>query len=162
MNPRAPIAAVRFGRTPIDDVLDIRGFNLNAILEIEPDFLTDVDHVHDDDVTSFVFRAERDFDAERLEDFLGAILRIYGANLMRYKGVIAMEGSEQRVVLQGVYMLIGTDIGTPWKDGELRESRIVFIGKKLPRDVILQGLEQCLVAKDPKGVSRRGQAACAD
>ena len=162
MNPRAPIAAVHFGQTPIGALLDIRGFNLNAILEIEPDFLTDVDHAHDDDVTSFVFRAERAFDAERLEDFFGAILRIYGAQMMRYKGVIAVEGSEQRVVLQGVHMLMGTDTGTPWKEGEPRESRIVFIGKQLPKDVLLQGLEQCLVPTDPKGASRRRQAGRAD
>lgn len=69
MNARAPITAAHFGQAPIDQLLDIRGFNLNAILEIEPDFLTDVDHEHDDDVSSFVFRAERPFDAARLEDF---------------------------------------------------------------------------------------------
>jgi G3E family GTPase len=70
-------------------------------LEIEPDFLTDLDRAHDDDVTSFVFRTERAFDAKRLEDFFGAILRIHGANMMRYKGVIAMEGGDRRVVLAG-------------------------------------------------------------
>jgi G3E family GTPase len=144
MNPRAPITAAHFGQAPIEDLLDIRGFNLNAILEIEPDFLTDVAHEHDDEVSSFVFRAERPFDMERLEDFFGAILRIYGTSLMRYKGVIAVAGLDRRVVLQGVHMLMGTDSATPWKDGEPRNSRMVFIGKQLPKDVILQGLEQCL------------------
>ena len=144
MNARAPITAAHFGQAPIDQLLDIRGFNLNAILEIEPDFLTDVDHEHDDDVSSFVFRAERPFDAARLEDFFGAILRIYGTHLMRYKGVIAVAGLDTRVVLQGVHMLMGTEAGASWKEGELRHSRIVFIGKQLPRDVLVQGLEQCL------------------
>ncbi|CAN7412488.1 GTP-binding protein [Variovorax paradoxus] len=144
MNARAPITAAHFGQAPIDQLLDIRGFNLNAILEIEPDFLTDVDHEHDDDVSSFVFRAERPFDAARLEDFFGAILRIYGTHLMRYKGVIAVAGLDTRVVLQGVHMLMGTEAGSSWKEGELRHSRIVFIGKQLPRDVLVQGLEQCL------------------
>lgn len=144
MNARAPITAAHFGQAPIDQLLDIRGFNLNAILEIEPDFLTDVDHEHDDDVSSFVFRAERPFDAARLEDFFGAILRIYGTHLMRYKGVIAVSGLDTRVVLQGVHMLMGTEAGSSWKEGELRHSRIVFIGKQLPRDVLVQGLEQCL------------------
>ncbi|MDP9972967.1 G3E family GTPase [Variovorax paradoxus] len=144
MNARAPITAAHFGQAPIDQLLDIRGFNLNAILEIEPDFLTDVDHEHDDDVSSFVFRAERPFDAARLEDFFGAILRIYGTHLMRYKGVIAVVGLDTRVVLQGVHMLMGTEAGASWKEGEPRHSRIVFIGKQLPRDVLVQGLEQCL------------------
>ena len=144
MNARAPITAAHFGQAPIDQLLDIRGFNLNAILEIEPDFLTDVDHEHDDDVSSFVFRAERPFDAARLEDFFGAILRIYGTHLMRYKGLIAVAGLDTRVVLQGVHMLMGTEAGASWKEGELRHSRIVFIGKQLPRDVLVQGLEQCL------------------
>ncbi len=145
MNARAPIQAAHFGQAPIDQLLDIRGFNLNAILEIEPEFLTDVTHEHDDDVSSFVFRSELPFDDELLNDFLGAILQVYGPKLMRYKGVISIAGNERRVVLQGVHMLMGTDHGKPWQKGEKRESRIVFIGKDMPRDVILGGLEQCLV-----------------
>ena len=76
--PRAKIGEARHGVAAIDDLLDIRGFNLHAILEIEPDFLTDVDHEHDDDVTSFVFRESRALDLERVEDFLSAIVQVYG------------------------------------------------------------------------------------
>jgi G3E family GTPase len=146
MNPRAPVAAAHFGDTPIDQLLDVRGFNLNAILQIEPDFLTDVDHEHDDDVTSFVFRAEQAFDAERLEDFLTDLLQGHGASLMRYKGVIDVAHHDRRVVLQGVHMLMGMDGGTAWAADEQRHSRIVFIGKNMPKQLILQGLERCLVA----------------
>ena len=78
MNPRAKIGEAKHGVAAIDDLLDIRGFNLNAILEVEPDFLTDVDHEHDDDVTSFVFRESRALDLERVEDFLSAIVQVYG------------------------------------------------------------------------------------
>ena len=146
MNPRAPVRAAHFGQAPLDDLLDIRGFDLSAILEIEPAFLTDVEHEHDDDVTSFVFRAERPFDGPRLDDFFGGLLQVYGPQLMRYKGVIALAGDERRVVLQGVHMLMGTDRGAPWKRGEARTSRIVFIGKGLPKDLIEQGLEQCVAS----------------
>jgi len=146
MNPRAPVRAAHFGQAPLDDLLDIRGFDLSAILEIEPAFLTDVEHEHDDDVTSFVFRAERPFDGPRLDDFFGGLLQVYGPQLMRYKGVIALAGDERRVVLQGVHMLMGTDRGAPWKPGEARASRIVFIGKGLPKDLIEQGLEQCVAS----------------
>ncbi|HOX66916.1 MAG TPA: GTP-binding protein [Burkholderiaceae bacterium] len=146
MNPRAPIAAAHFGVTPIEQLLDVRGFNLNDVLQIEPDFLTNSDHEHDDEVTSFVFSAEQAFIAERLEDFLTAILQLYGANLMRYKGVIDVEHHDRRVVLQGVHMLMGMDSGSAWARDEHRNSRIVFIGKSMPKDLILQGLEQCLVS----------------
>ena len=150
MNARAPVRAVHFGDAPMDQLLDIRGFNLTAILEIEPDFLTDVTHQHDDDVTSFVFRAERPFDNARLEDFLGGILQIYGKKLMRYKGVLSVVGMSRRMVLQGVHMLMATDQGAPWKKGEARDSKIVFIGKDMPKEVILYGLEQCLAASPGK------------
>jgi len=146
MNPRAPIAAAHFGITPIEQLLDVRGFNLNDVLQIEPDFLTNSDHEHNDEVTSFVFRAEQAFIAERLEEFLTAILQLYGANLMRYKGVIDVEHHDRRVVLQGVHMLMGMDSGSAWARDEHRNSRIVFIGKSMPKDLILQGLEQCLVS----------------
>ncbi len=146
MNPRAPIAAAHFGITPIEQLLDVRGFNLNDVLQIEPDFLTNSDHEHDDEVTSFVFRAEQAFIAERLEEFLTAILQLYGANLMRYKGVIDVDHHDRRVVLQGVHMLMGMDSGSAWARDEHRNSRIVFIGKSMPKDLILQGLEQCLVS----------------
>jgi G3E family GTPase len=143
MNPRAKIAEAQHGVAAIDDLLDIRGFNLNAILEIEPDFLTDVEHEHDDDVTSFVFREKRPLDLERIEDFMSAIVQVYGPNLMRYKGVLSIKGVDRRVVFQGVHMLMGSDAGAAWKPGEARESKFVFIGRDMPKDVLLDGLAQC-------------------
>jgi G3E family GTPase len=144
MNPRARIGEAHHGVAAIGDLLDIRGFNLNAILEIEPDFLTDVDHEHDDDVTSFVFRENRALNLERVEDFLSGIVQVYGAKLMRYKGVLNIQGVDQRVVFQGVHMLMGSDVGAAWKPGEKRESKMVFIGRDMPRDLLLDGLAQCV------------------
>jgi probable HAF family extracellular repeat protein len=144
MNPRAKIAETHRGVAAIDDLLDIRGFNLNAILEIEPDFLTDVDHEHDDDVTSFVFREGRPLSLERVEDFLSGIVQVYGTKLMRYKGVLSIRNVEQRIVFQGVHMLMGSDIGSAWKPGEKRDSKMVFIGRDMPKDVLLDGLAQCV------------------
>jgi len=145
MNPRAKVAEARHGVASIDDLLDIRGFNLNAILEIEPDFLTDVSHEHDDDVTSFVFRAEKPLDLDRTEDFLSGVIQVYGAKLMRYKGVLNVKGQDRRVVIQGVHMLMGSDLGTAWKPGDKRESKMVFIGRDMPKDLLLDGLAQCVV-----------------
>ena len=161
MNPRAPQRRVHFGEVPISEVFDLKGFNLNAKLDIDPDFLAaEAQHVHDhehgeacdhphhhhhdDDVSSFVFRSNRPFAPARLEDLLGSVVQVYGPNMLRYKGVLNMKGFDRKVVFQGVHQLMGSDVGPPWASGEKRESKMVFIGINLPRDVILQGLEQCL------------------
>jgi G3E family GTPase len=167
MNPRAPQRRVNFGEVPLAEVFDLRGFNLNTKLEIDPDFLKedahdhghdhhDHDHEHgehcdhphhhhhDDDVKSFVFRAERPFNAAKLEDFLGAIVQVYGPKMLRYKGVLWMKGTDKKVVFQGVHQMMGSDLGPKWAPGEKKISKMVFIGLDLPKDVFLQGLEQCL------------------
>ena len=145
MNPRAPIKKVHFGDTPLEEVLDIRGFNLNAILELDPEFLADSHHDHHDQVESFVFRSEKPFDGEKLEQFLSGMIQVYGPDLLRYKGVLWMKGNPRRVVFQGVHMMMGGDLAKPWTKGEKKGSVMIFIGKKLPRDLFLAGMEQCLV-----------------
>jgi len=172
MNPRAPQKAVHFGDVAIKEVFDLRGFNLNAKLDIDPDFLKDDDHHHhdhehgehcdhpshahdhaahghhhhhEDDVKSFVFKSERPFDPAKLEDFLGAIVNIYGPRMLRYKGVLYMKGTERKVIFQGVHQLMGSDLGPAWGEGEVRMSKMVFIGIDLPKDIFLQGMEQSLV-----------------
>jgi len=145
MNPRAPMKNVHFGNTPIDDILDIRGFNLNSILEIEPGFLEDDEHEHSDEVRSFVFKTDKAFDAAKLEEFLSAMIQVYSKDMMRYKGVLNMAGQDRRVVFQGVHMMMGGDLAKPWAAGEKRESKMVFIGRNLPQDVFLKGLELCTV-----------------
>jgi G3E family GTPase len=144
MNPRAPVKKVHFGNAPIAEVLDIRGFNLNAILELDPAFLSDTHHEHHDEVESFVFRSEKPFDGDKLEQFLSGMIQVYGPDLLRYKGVLWMKGKNNRVVFQGVHMMMGGDVGKPWAKGEKKTSVLVFIGKKLPRDLFIAGLEQCL------------------
>ena len=144
MNPRAPIKKVHFGNAPIAEVLDIRGFNLNAILELDPQFLTDVQHEHHDEVESFVFRSDKPFNGDKLEQFLSGMIQMYGPDLLRYKGVLWMKGNPRRVVFQGVHMMMGGDLGKPWVKGEKKGSLLVFIGKKLPKDLFIAGLEECL------------------
>ncbi len=169
MNPRAPQRQVHFGEVPIAEVFDLRGFNLNAKLDIDPEFLKadgghdhhDHDHDHhdhehgehcdhphhhhhDDDVKSFVFHADRPLNPAKLEDFLGAIVQVYGPKMLRYKGVLHMQGSERKVIFQGVHQLMGSDLGPKWAPGEKKASKMVFIGIDLPRDILLQGLEQCV------------------
>ena len=95
---------------------------------------------------SFVYRAARAFDPAKLEDFLGAIVNIYGPRMLRYKGVLHMKGTDRKVIFQGVHQLMGSDLGPQWGESEQRQSKMVFIGIDLPQDILLQGLEQCLVS----------------
>ena len=143
MNPRAQVKKVHFGATPIEEILDIRGFNLNAILELDPDFLADTHHEHHDEVESFVFRSDKPFNGDKLEQFLSGMIQVYGPDLLRYKGVLWMKGKSNRVVFQGVHMMMGGDMGKPW-GRDKKQSVMVFIGKKLPKDLFLAGLEECL------------------
>ena len=143
MNPRAPVRKAHFGKAPIEEILDIRGFNLTEILEIEPGFLTEEHHDHTDEVESFVFRSEKPFDGDKLEQFLSGMIQVYGPDLLRYKGVLWMKGKPQRVVFQGVHMMMGGDMGKPWGKDK-KQSTMVFIGRKLPKDLFLAGLQECL------------------
>ncbi|MEZ5659346.1 MAG: GTP-binding protein [Burkholderiaceae bacterium] len=144
INPRAPIQPVHFGEVAIKDVLDIRGFNLNNILEIAPDFLESDEHEHSDSVQSFVFSSRRPFDPGRLEDFLSGLIQVYGEQMLRYKGVLYMKGSDRQTVFQGVHMMMGADVGRAWKSNEKKASKMVFIGRNLPKETFIKGLEQCL------------------
>ncbi len=173
INPRAPISTCDFGKAPLSEVLDLKGFNLNEKLELDPDFLAseteyvhDHEHVHDehcghqhdhhdhhdhhhshhsDDIAAFVFKSTRPFDTAKLDEFLGGLVQVYGPRMLRYKGVLLMQGADRKVVFQGVHQLMGSDLGAKWGADEVRGSKMVFIGKNLPKEIFISGLEQCLV-----------------
>lgn len=144
INAKAPIAKVNFGQAKIEDLLDIFSFSLDAVLEIEPDFLEDVSHEHDDDVGSFVFSSRRPFASDRLMRFFQVLIDDHGPDLMRYKGVLAYAGFDKRVIVQGVHMLMSSDLGPAWKAAEERTSQLVFIGRNLPKAELTAQLELCL------------------
>ena len=208
MNPRAAIEAVNFGDTDLKKIIDISGFNLNTILDIDPQFLADDhpdaahghdhdhshcdhdhghcdhdhahdhghdhahnhahghDHAHDhdpatctnpdhhhghahkpahnDNIGAFVFKSDKPFDPERLEEFLGGVVQVYGPDLLRYKGILYMKGINKRMLFQGVHMLMGAEPGKPWLANEKKTTKMVFIGRKLPQEIFTKGLEQCL------------------
>jgi G3E family GTPase len=183
MNPKAAIRVVNFGEADIKEIFDLRGFNLNSKLEIDPDFLAEDEHDHahhdhdhdhdhancdhdhgqcdheghdhdhghhhhhahhDDKIKSFVYRSDRPFDPNKLEDFLGGILQIYGERLLRYKGVLYMKGVDRKVVFQGVHQMMGSDLAAKWQPIEKKTNKMVFIGIELPQDLITDGLDACL------------------
>jgi len=185
MNPRAPISTVDFGKIAIAEVLDLKGFNLNAKLDLDPDFLLaeEAQHAHDhehcdedchdehhehhkhskdadvdklghqnhhhshhtDDISAFVFKSTRAFNTGQLDEFLGGLVQVFGPRMLRYKGVLYMQNADRKVIFQGVHQIMGTDVGVKWGEDEPKESKIVFIGKNLPKDIFIQGLEHCLV-----------------
>ena len=147
MNPRAPIECVTMGEVDLNKVLDIEGFNLNDVLDIDPLFLSNVEHHHHhgDEIGSFVFTSYVPFDPYRLERFWGTITQVYGPDLLRYKGVIYIDGLDRKMITQGVHMLVAADLGPQWSADERPMSKIVFIGRNLPESAIITGLETCLV-----------------
>jgi G3E family GTPase len=173
INPRAPIGKADFGKVAIADVLDLHGFNLNDKLEIDPDFIAAEEHAHDhahhdhecdthcdhdhghhhdhhhghhsDNIAAFVFHADRPFNTAKLDEFLGGLVQVYGPRMLRYKGVLWMDGADRKVIFQGVHQLMGTDIGGKWDENETRGSKMVFIGQNLPKDTFILGLKECLV-----------------
>ncbi|MGZ5113968.1 MAG: CobW family GTP-binding protein [Usitatibacter sp.] len=144
MNPRAHQTKVHFGEADIKELLDIRGFNLSAALELDPEFLASDYHEHDDDVTSFVWKDPRPMHMEKIETFLALMVQNYGEDLLRYKGVLNVQGEPRRMIFQGVHMLMGGTPGKPWEPGEARESVMVFIGRKIPRRLFEEGLAYCI------------------
>jgi G3E family GTPase len=144
MNPRALQKKVHMGETDIKELIDIRGFNLNAALEVDPEFLTSDYHEHDDDVTSFVWKDPRPMQMEKIETFLSLMVQNYGEDLLRYKGVLNIQGEPRRMIFQGVHMLMGGSPGKEWAPGETRESVMVFIGRKIPRRLFEEGLAYCV------------------
>lgn len=144
INAKASIARSNLGQARIADLLDTSSFSLDTILAIEPDFLEDVSHEHDDDVSSFVFTSTQPFVPERLRQFFQDLIDTYGQDLMRYKGVLAYAGFDKRVILQGVHMLMSSDLGPAWKPEDDRVSQLVFIGRRLPQAALSAQLESCL------------------
>jgi G3E family GTPase len=145
LNPQARMHRTERARLPIDQVLGQGGFDLTRILEVEPDFLSGEDeHEHDSEVTSVSFELDRSLDAERFNAWIGGLLAQQGQDLLRTKGILDFAGQDQRFAFQAVHMLAEGDVIGPWRDGEPRRSKLVFIGRKLNRPELRRGFEGCL------------------
>ncbi|MDO5532124.1 GTP-binding protein [Sutterella sp.] len=145
MNARAPIRRVNMGDCPVDVVLNIAGFNMNDVLDVDPKFFNDDHHLHhhNDDIHTFVFESERPFDLQKFERYISSLTSVYGQDMLRYKGLVYFQGVDRRVVFQGVHMLAVSDVLGPWGDRK-PASKLVFIGRNLPEEAIRKGLEVCL------------------
>jgi len=169
INPYAKLHRTERCSVALADVLDRGAFDLDRILEVEPDFLNADDHDHDDDhhhhghdhhhdhghglkhyhdedMQSLSLKTDKPLDPNVFMPWLQNLVQVEGGKILRSKGILAFHDDDDRYVFQGVHMMLEGDHQRKWKDGEKRESRLVFIGRELPEETIRKGFESCIVS----------------
>jgi G3E family GTPase len=171
INPYARLHRTQRSQIAIDEVLGRNAFDLDRILEIEPEFLHGdghdhdhhhhdhghehghdhhhhhhggLKHYHDEDMQSVALRTDRPLDPDKFFPWIQDLVAKDGPSILRCKGILSFKNDADRFVFQGVHMILDGDHQRPWKEGEKRESRIVFIGRNLPEDKIKSGFESCV------------------
>jgi G3E family GTPase len=146
INKFAKIHRTTKSAVPIAELLDQGAFDLKRVLAHSPDFLTDDEHEHNDEIASMSFEVTTPIDPERFNAWIGALLAEKGQDLLRTKGILSYQGEDRRFAFQAVHMIADGDFIGPWKAGEPRTSRLVFIGRNLNRPQLRRGFESCQVA----------------
>ncbi len=153
INAFAKIVPAQRCQVEMKEVLGLGGFDLERILQHESDFLTvdhshdHSDHEHDATVKSFSLTADRPLDPTKFENWMSELRSTKGEDMLRYKGILDMAGSEKRLAIQGVHMMMDGHNLSPWMPGASRRSRLVFIGRKLDEQELRRGFESCMVPK---------------
>jgi len=144
INGLAKLYQTSHSNIPIDEILDIKAFDLDARVEVNP-FITKEyhEHNHDESIQSLYFEDTKALDMERFSRFMQLVVSELGNQLLRYKGIIHVAGEDSRVVFQGVHTNMGSTQDRPWLPNEERKTKIVFIGRHLPHDVLKEGLALC-------------------
>lgn len=169
INPYAKLHRTERCSVALADVLDRGAFDLDRILDIEPDFLSADDHdhdhdhhhhghdhhhdhghglkhYHDEDMQSLSLKTDKPLDPNVFMPWLQNLVQVEGGKILRSKGILAFHDDDDRYVFQGVHMMLEGDHQRRWKEGEPRESRLVFIGRELPEEAIRKGFESCIVS----------------
>jgi G3E family GTPase len=170
INPYARLHRTQRSQIAIDEVLGRNAFDLDRILEIEPEFLHGdghdhehhdhehghdhghdhhhhhggLKHYHDEDMQSVALRTDQPLDPDRFFPWIQDLVAKDGPSILRCKGILSFKNDPDRFVFQGVHMILDGDHQRPWKQDEKRESRIVFIGRNLPEEKIKSGFESCV------------------
>jgi G3E family GTPase len=172
INPYAKVHQTTRCDIPLSEVLARNAFDLDRIMEIEPDFLTGPDHdhehthdghdhahdhnddhhhpggglkhYHDEEMQSLSLKLAAPLDPDKFFPWVQDLVQKEGPNILRCKGILSFKDDDERFVFQGVHMILDGDHQRPWQEGENRESRIVFIGRNLPQERIKAGFESCL------------------
>ncbi|MGY3448246.1 CobW family GTP-binding protein [Bradyrhizobium sp. USDA 4353] len=170
INPYARLHRTERCQIAIADVLERGAFDLDRILEIEPEFLNAGDdhdhhhhdhdhghdhhhhhdhglkHYHDEEMQSLSLRSDKPLDPSKFMPWLQNLVQTEGGKILRSKGILAFQDDDDRYVFQGVHMMLEGDHQRKWKPDEARQSRVVFIGRELPEDAIREGFERCIVS----------------
>ena len=164
LNPLAPIHRAQRAKVALDKVLGRGGFDLGRLVSLEPDFLgpeqhgetghvhdehcghehAGHDHVHDSDILSISLVSHTPMDQHRVSAWLTHLVATQGEDILRAKGIIDIKDEPRRLVFQAVHMLLEGELQKPWKPGERRHSRMVFIGRHLDRAALQSGFDACV------------------
>jgi G3E family GTPase len=173
LNPLAPIHRAQRSNVPLDAILGRGGFDLDRITSLEPDFLNpahgeeghvhdehcghdhhDHDHhhhhhdhasaIHDDEIRGISLKTDKPLDGQKVTRWLEDLLAQKGPDILRAKGIVDVKGENRRLVFQAVHMIMEGDLQAPWRDGEDRYSRMVFIGRNLDEASLREGFEGCV------------------
>jgi G3E family GTPase len=164
LNPLAPIHRAQRSNVPLEAILGRGGFDLDRILELEPEFLNPAhgeaghvhdddcehdghdhhhDHTHDDDIKGVALRLDQPVDPGKVTSWLNDLLARQGPDILRAKGILNVKGEDRRLVFQAVHMILEGDFQREWKAGEDRTSRMVFIGRNLDEALLRVGFQAC-------------------
>jgi len=169
INPYAKLHRTQRAQIPLSEVLGRNAFDLERILDIEPEFLHAEDHdpdhhhdhdhghdhghahshgglkhYHDEDMQSISLKTDQPLDPDKFFPFIQNLTQAEGPNILRSKGILSLKDDPQRFVFQGVHMMLDGDHHREWRADEKRESRLVFIGRNLPEEKIRKGFESCV------------------
>ncbi len=162
INPYAKVHKAEHAKVPLNAVLGRNAFDLDRILDLEPEFLGSenddhhhhdhahahahggLKHYHDEEMQSISLHTDRPLDPDKFLPWVQDLVQKEGPNILRCKGILAFKDDDERFVFQGVHMILDGDHQRPWKTDEKRESRIVFIGRNLPGKMISEGFESCI------------------
>ncbi|MFN3447763.1 MAG: CobW family GTP-binding protein, partial [Roseococcus sp.] len=146
INPWAELIRSTRSAVPVERVIGRDAFSLERILAREPEFLSGEDaHEHDSEVNSVSFEVSRPIDPEKFNAWMTELLANKGQDLLRTKGILAYPDEDRRFAFQAVHMIADGDFISPWREGEPRTSKIVFIGRDLNRPALRRGFEACQV-----------------
>ncbi|MDH6061537.1 GTP-binding protein [Chrysosporum bergii ANA360D] len=145
MNAIAKIYRTQNSQLEMNALLGVKAFDLSRALEIDPQFLSEDAHEHDEEVYSVALVEGGALDGEKLNAWLGELLRTQGADIFRMKGILNIAGEDNRFVFQGVHMILDGRPDRPWKPNETRKNELVFIGRNLDEAQLKQDFLACFV-----------------
>jgi G3E family GTPase len=145
INNLAKLYKTNHSDIPITEILGIQAFDLDARVEVNPNITQEYhEHSHDEAIKSIYLEETQALDVERFSRFMQLVISELGNQLLRYKGIIYGAGLENRLVFQGVHTNMGSFEDRPWTSIETRKTKIVFIGRHLPYDILKEGLALCV------------------